>query len=86
MHSKVIAEISVTVQITLNEKEARALGAIFGYGPDAFLKGFYKNLGRHYLEPHAKAVPELFASVQKQIGPALARVDKARKEFNRIES
>lgn len=81
MDTRVKAAIRLTIQITLNESEARALSAIFGYNPEGFIKGFYKQMGRHYLEPHAHAVPGLFSSVNSQLDPALLRVDKARKVF-----
>ena len=81
MNSKPKIDVSLSVQITLNESEARALDAIFGYNADGFIKGFYKQLGRHYLEPHTHAVPALFDSVNKQIRPALYKVDEARKKI-----
>lgn len=75
------ATLEATLHFELPEKEARALMAMFTYGPEAYLRGFYAQLGRHYLEPHAQAVPGLFDAVQKQLGPQLTRCDKARKSF-----
>lgn len=81
MDTKVTTSISLSVQITLTETEARALVAIMGYEADGFIRGFYKQMGRHYLEPHAHAVPGLFKSVKEQLNPALCRVDAARTAF-----
>ena len=83
MQSKAKVSIELTVQITLNESEARALDAMLGYGPEEYISGFYKQLGRAYLEPYAHAIPGLFKSVNDQIRPAIHRVDKARDEFNK---
>jgi len=82
MDTQVRASISLRVEIILDESEARALDAIFGYSPQAFIDGFYAQLGSHYLKPHAHAVPGLFRSVKQQLCPALKRVDDARKKFN----
>jgi len=70
-------------QITLSESEARALVAIMSYSSEGFIRGFYVQMGRYYLEPHAHAVPGLFDSVKKQLAPAIAKVDAVRKEFNK---
>lgn len=78
MNSNIHIHMEVTAQITLSESELRALNAIMKYGPEKFIEGFYKQLGKNYLKPHAHAVPGLFKSVQSQIAPALAKIDDAK--------
>jgi hypothetical protein len=80
------ATLQVSVIISLNEAEMGALDALAGYGVDTFLKVFYEQMGRSYLEPHEAGLRSLFESVRSgpaAIGNVLSRADKARKVFNR---
>ena len=76
--------LDLDVTIRLNEKEARALVELSGYGVEAFLKTYYNSLGRSYLEPHEDGIRSLFESI-KVIPPVLARMDRARKAWNTRE-
>lgn len=38
------AKIEASITIVLNETEARALEALFGYGDDDFISFFYKHM------------------------------------------
>ncbi len=67
------------VTITIDESEARALDALAGYGTDEFIKTFYEKMGKSYLQPHEKGLQRLFASIRKQICPALGEIDEVRK-------
>lgn len=71
-------QLDCTIQLNLNEGQARALEAICGYGPDSFVKWFYKNCGTHYLKPHEQAMRDLFAVVMKELPGHLNKLDKAR--------
>lgn len=73
----------VTTEITLKltEGEARALEALSTYGVDAFITVFYKEMGRHYLEPHEDGLRSLLASTHEILPSILKRVDEARKVF-----
>ena len=75
------AALQVTAEFTFSEAELRALDALVGYGDDAFLKAFYENLGRHYMEPHEAALRSLFESIREQVPPILHRAHEARKAF-----
>jgi hypothetical protein len=74
--------IGLEVRFVLTESEARALDGLTGYSIDEFLKFFYQNMGRHYLEPHEAGLRSLFKSVRSTIPGILERVDKAREVFN----
>ena len=75
------SKIELTVTLTLTEIEARALKEMTGYGVDAFLKGYYKQLGKHYMQPHEEGVRLLFKSINTHLPPHIRRIDKARKAF-----
>jgi hypothetical protein len=84
------ASVSVTVQFTISEEEARALDALVGYGDDSFIKEyedhffkiFYTRLGEHYMKPHEKGLRKFFQSIRDIMPGLLSRTDKARKTFN----
>ena len=69
------------VNLKLTESEARALDALVGYGFKSFLEVFYKNLGKHYMEPHEKGLQNLFDTVRDNMPKHLSRIDKTRKTF-----
>lgn len=73
--------IQVEVVISLTESEARALDALAGYGDNNFIAAFYREMGRHYLEPHEKGLRSLLVTVRETIPSILGRTDKARKAF-----
>lgn len=79
-----ITGIGVNVEITLviNEAEARALDGMFSYGAEAFLKGFYKCLGKAYVQPFEKGVHSLHDTIRGQLSEPLAIIDKARQGMN----
>lgn len=74
--------VDIDVAIKLNESEMRALDALVGYGPDAFLKVFCEKLGGAYMRPHEAGLRSLFATVKAHIPSILRRADAARKAFN----
>ncbi len=74
--------VVLEVRLVLTESEARALDGLTSYSMDEFLKCFYQNMGRHYLEPHEAGLRSLFKSVRSIIPGLLERVDKARETFN----
>jgi len=71
-------EIELTVNLTLSEIEARALQAMTVYGVDSFLKGYYKQLGKHHIKPYEEGFRILFPSINKQLSSHFDKVDKAR--------
>lgn len=72
-------DVDCKVHLILSEEEARALEAICGYGPDRFVQWFYKNLGKHYLQPHEKAMRSLFDTVRSALPSQLRKVDNIKK-------
>lgn len=74
--------VEFSIQLLLTESEARALEVLPSYGTDDFLKFFYKNLGRSYLEPHEKGLRSLFASIKEQVNGSLWQIDEVRKAMN----
>lgn len=75
------ARIEARATMTLNEGELRALEALTGYGDDAFIQWFYKNMGKAYMQPHEAGLRSLFKSVRAQVPAILRRVDRARAAF-----
>lgn len=78
---KAVSNIAVDykIHLVLSEEEARAFHAIVGYGPDQFVKWFYRNLGKHYLQPHEKAMRSLFDTVRNTLPMELHKIDKMKK-------
>jgi hypothetical protein len=79
MKAKPSISVAFTATLMLDEGEARALHAMFGYGARSFLDVFYKHLGTHYLKPHEPEVFTLAESVNAQLVPALAHFDEVRR-------
>lgn len=71
-------ELSVSVTIKINEIEARALDALAGYGDDEFIKMFYKNLGKSYMQPYEEGLRSFLDSIRSAVSPALNHIDAAR--------
>ena len=84
---KVSIRNQVTVQavIRLSEIEIRALDALAGYGIDAFLQVFYKQLGKCYMEPHEEGLRKLFENIEKECRPAMSIIDEARTLLERVK-
>lgn len=72
------AQIGVTAHFSIDEEECRALDAMVGYGYDAFITTFKKNMGESYMRGHEDGLKRFFESVRGIVGPAIARVDDAR--------
>ncbi len=79
-HVKAVVECNVLLQ--LNEEEARALDAMFGYGADAFLKGFYKQCGKSYVQPHEAGVRSLHDKIRGLMAGPLEEVNRVRQTIN----
>ena len=70
--------VSLELQLSISEGEARALDAIIGYGAEPFLKVFKEKLGSCYIEGHEKDVVSLFESLRSILPGVLSRADSAR--------
>jgi len=73
--------VKLEIVLVLTEEEAGALDALSGYGPENFLKVFYKELGKSYLEEYENGLRSLFKSVRELVSPHLESAEKARKTF-----
>lgn len=71
--------ITVAVSFTVDEEEIRALDALAGYGDDGFVKAFYEKLGTAYMRDHEQGLRRFLKTIRGIAGPAIARVDEARK-------
>jgi len=76
------SQIDLVFQFTINEEEARALEDLAGYGTDAFIRVFNKELGKAYMEKHEEGLRSFLDSVQKILPKALGAIDSARKIFS----
>jgi hypothetical protein len=76
------ATIEFTINFTLTQQEASALEAIAGYGADNFLKVFYPQMGKSYLEPYEKGMRDLFARIKSDLPTEIAKINTARKAIN----
>jgi len=76
------ARLELRVVLSLSEDEAGALDALFGYDVDEFLKVFYSNLGKAYLEPHERGLRALHES-RGQIKSLIEKAAEARKVFSK---
>lgn len=81
--AKIVATpvVEVTTQFTVTEAELRALEALAGYGDDAFIKMFYKDLGSTYMQPYEAGLREFLKSIRTIATPILHKADKAREIF-----
>ncbi|MBC3927809.1 hypothetical protein [Undibacterium sp. CY21W] len=75
------AEVRITATVELTEGHLRALDALAGYGPDAFLRAFYVKLGTAYMKPFEKDLRELFTMIRNDVPLALDDVKKAREQL-----
>ena len=78
---KVVTKVSYTVPCELTEGEVRALDALVGYGFDPFIKMFYSELGKHYMEPYEKDLRKLFAKIES-LRPAIDQINETRKKLS----
>lgn len=75
--------VMVEATFTVNEVELRALDALAGYGDDAFIKMFYKELGQHYMKPYEAGLREFLQTVRNFAPSIIRRTDDARKAFEK---
>lgn len=81
--------ISAFITLRLSEAEAAALDAIVGYGVDPFLKVFYEQLGKSYLQDHEAGLRSLFESVrtgEASVQSFLNKAKDARAVFEGVKS
>ena len=52
-----------------------------GYGDDAFLEHFKKNLGAAYIRDHESGLRSFFTAVRRDVLPAIRDIDVARRDL-----
>jgi hypothetical protein len=80
--TQVKVNVDLKVVLELNEQEVGALEAMFSYGPDAFLKGFYKQCGKAYVEPYEAGVRSLHEKMRGLMSSPLREVQQMRDRIN----
>lgn len=73
--------VDIAINFQVNEAEARALDALAGYGDDAFVKAFYEELGKAYMEKHEAGLRKFLTSIRCSLPPILSQLDNAKKAF-----
>lgn len=68
----------MTASITLTESEVMALDGIFGYGVEAFLKVFYREMGKAYVEPYEIGVRSLHKELRGKLAPIISEMKEVR--------
>lgn len=76
-------EFNITLKLSLSE--ARALNEMVKYGSKTFLEGYYKHLGKSYLQPFESGVTSLFETVKSELPYKLHNVDKIINAVNEIK-
>lgn len=71
-------QIELTSRISFTEVELRALEGIFGYGPEAFIDGFYRQCGSAYVRPYEAGIRSLHEKVLPDLREALRKIDMIR--------
>ncbi len=76
-----IPTVTLDITIRLTEDEAGAIGAMAGYGDDAFVKAFYAHLGKTYMERHEAGLRS-FLKTARGLDGWVERAIIARKAFS----
>lgn len=79
------AGVTFTATIVLDEAAARALDAMAGYGADEFLKVFYAQLGKAYMQPWEHGLRNLLETIRKDLPRQLSAIDEARRAIKGIK-
>jgi len=74
--------VELKIALEMNEEEARALECIMSYDIESFLKIFYFNMGKAYLEKHEKGLRSLFETSRQPLSIWLSKADKSKELFN----
>lgn len=77
-------KLDLVVILELSIDEAIALNEITKYGHKAFLEGYYKQLGKSYLQPYENGVKSLFDTIDKSLPNAISKSNEIIKSVNKI--
>lgn len=76
-------KIESKIYLEMTEGEAMALDAICGYGVKPFKEWFYRNLGKHYLQPYAGSLDTLFEKA-RFLQSQVQQLNEKKKQINAI--
>lgn len=72
-------QVFFTARLNLNESQAKALIALFGYSPDTIFKVWQEHLGKAYVKDFGiEDIRALAAGVHEQLSPALHKMQVIR--------
>lgn len=80
--SKIKAEVTVSISVNFTLDEAKALCQLTTYGTKHFLRVFYANMGRAYLQPHERGLISLFETIKDTLPNAINECDMSIKNVN----
>lgn len=80
--SNIEFDVKITLELTL--EEARALNQMTIYGSKAFLEGYYRQLGKSYLQPHEKGVVSLIETVRNSLPGELMKANEYMSAINTV--
>lgn len=79
-------ELQAKFTIELTEIEAKALNEMTKYGIEAFLKGYKKCLGSHYIAPHERGLRDLFVTIGSTLPREIKKLDDIKKAISFIDN
>lgn len=74
-------ELNMRVTFEIDEREARFLDALVGYGGKELIRVVKEHLGEYYLKPYEKDGERFCETARRELGHVLGQFDKAREAF-----
>lgn len=71
-------QVSVSIQIQIDEVEAAALIDLAGYGVNQFIEAFYEKLGRSYMQKHEAGLRRFLETITAEVSPAVIQAQAVR--------
>ncbi len=81
--SKIDLDIKIILELSISE--ARALNEMVKYGDKAFLEGYYKQLGKSYMQPYENGVKSLFTTIKENLPYKLRDIDQIKEAIGKIK-
>ena len=83
LNSTINLDLKITLTLTVGE--AHALNEITKYGAKSFLEGYYKQLGKSYLQPYEKSVHSLFDTIKQNMPYRLSEAKDIIEAVNKLK-
>lgn len=86
-NTKINTQLTLEFKFTLelNLEEAKALHQMTVYGAKAFLEGYYKQLGKSYMQPHENGIISMFNTIKNTLPAQIKNADKIIEEVKNIQ-